>query len=404
MEDKYYLYHKTKQICIFTLEKQDITSCIIDKADINYLPIPLKRILHNKDEFIVSEDDKSIVLNDEGIVLLDYWLSDRKIPINRDNYEKYIKKNNSALLWMLENYAYSLTDCYWVNNESAPINYDKILMFKDNIDNYVSITIQNNHFYKGVNSTLGGQLEKFWYKSNGKVKLCKKIEKPFDVINAREVIASLIYKKQGFRNFCNYEFVKDRADEVVGCKCFSFTNEDTELITAYELLEEYNLTQQDNVYELIPELAAKLGADKTEVEKQMDLESIIDFLILNRDRHQGNIGFLRNSNTLKIQSIAPIYDSGSCKHLEGAYPEDLLNTSINGLYNTEQELLSHIKDFSALDIYKLPSVEEIKAIYDECDYISEKRKQKLLGAYEERIKFIKDKQLENEYSDVEITL
>lgn len=35
MEDKYYLYHKTKQICFFTLEKQDVTSCIIDKANIN---------------------------------------------------------------------------------------------------------------------------------------------------------------------------------------------------------------------------------------------------------------------------------------------------------------------------------------------------------------------------------
>lgn len=33
MEDKYYLYYKTKQICIFALEKQDVTSCIIDNAN-----------------------------------------------------------------------------------------------------------------------------------------------------------------------------------------------------------------------------------------------------------------------------------------------------------------------------------------------------------------------------------
>ena len=93
MEDKYYLYHKTKQICFFTLDKQDITSCIINKANINYLPIPLKRILHNKDEFVSIENDKSIILNDEGLILLDCWLSDREIPVNRDNYNKYIKKN-----------------------------------------------------------------------------------------------------------------------------------------------------------------------------------------------------------------------------------------------------------------------------------------------------------------------
>lgn len=200
MEDKYYLYHKTKQICFFTLKKQDVTSCIIDKANINYLPIPLKRILHNKDEFVSIENDKSIILNDKGLILLDCWLSDREIPVNRDNYNKYIKKNNNALLWMLENYAYSLIDCYWINNENNPINYDEILLLKNNIDNYISIIVNDNHYYKGINSTLGGQLEKFWYKSNGRVKLCKKIEKPFDVINARKVIASLIYTKQGLRN------------------------------------------------------------------------------------------------------------------------------------------------------------------------------------------------------------
>lgn len=75
---------------------------------------------------------------------------------------------------MLENYAYSLIDCYWINNENNTINYDEILLLKDNIDNYISVITNDNHYYKGINSTLGGQLEKFWYKSNGRVKLCKK--------------------------------------------------------------------------------------------------------------------------------------------------------------------------------------------------------------------------------------
>ncbi len=44
------------------------------------------------------------------------------------------------------------------------------------------------------------------------------------------------------------------------------------------------------------------------------------------------------------------------------------------------------------------------SIYDECIYLSEKRKQMLLGYYEERIQFIKNKQLEQFYSDYDITL
>lgn len=394
----YTLMHRNTPILLFKLGRSEVIDCALYENNLIYLPIPLKRILHNKEEFVSKSSDGMLFLNEDGCFLLDNWLSDREIPSNRDNYKKYVPDKKTSLMWMLENYGYSYTDNYWINNLSAVKNYAQILEIKNNIDEHYSIVIDNKHFYRGANSTLGGQLEKYWYKSDGVLKLCKRVEKNFDILNCREIIASLIYQKQGFKNYCNYEFVKDKQGDVIGCKCKAFTNDHMELLTAYDLLEEYNLTQQPNVYELIPDLAAKYDADKYEIEEQLDLETLVDYLILNRDRHQENIGFLRDNNTLQIIKAAPIFDSGSCKFLEAAYPESVENTTINGLYSTESELLSHVKNFSVLDIEKLPSTQELKQIYDQCNFISEQRKQKLLNLFEAKKEHIYKLQQEQQYN------
>ncbi len=37
---------------------------------------------------------------------------------------------------------------------------------------------------------------------------------------------------------------------------------------------------------------------------------ILDFLILNEDRHLGNFGIIRDVNTLEWLDVAPIFDNG----------------------------------------------------------------------------------------------
>lgn len=394
----YKLYHKNKLLLNFEIQNFTPISCQIYIENTKYLPLPLKRIINNKEEFIDKTMSDVYIVNDDGCYLFDYWLSNREVPVNRDNYQKYITNKSSARKWMLENHSCSYTDCYWTKEDSECINYKDILDYLQNIDTYENhITIKEGHeMYKGQNSTLGGQLEKFWYKSGDSLKLCKKTDKLYDVINAREIIASLIYQKQGFDNYCDYKFLYNTTGEVIGCKCQAFTNVNEELIDAYDLLEEYNLTQQDSVYELIPTLAEKYGGDSDEIAKQMDLQTLVDFICMNRDRHQGNIGFLRNSDTMQIIKMAPVFDSGSCKHLEGELPETVGIMKINGLYSTEKELLSHVKDFLVLDVNKLPRVKEISDIYDKCTYISKTRKEKLLELYQQRVNFIKERQLSQE--------
>lgn len=399
--DIYTLKHKDIDVIYFWKNNSEILNAAIIKVAIKYLPLSLKRIIHNTDEFVEQPEDKDFfILNGEGIFLLDNWLSDREIPLSRDNYNAYIKKELTARQWMFENYAMSFTDCYWIEKENDNLTWKDICQKLSEVDHFVNVQDENRH-YKGTNATLGGQLEKFWYKENDTLKLCKKNEPLYDILSAREIIASLIYEKQGMipdKDFCKYDFIYDKNKQPIGVSCNAFTNvfkpgKNTELVTVYELLEEYNLTQQNDVYELIPFLANKYGFDEKEAYDYLDMQTMIDYLIINRDRHQGNIAFLRDADTLEIESAAPI-DSGSCKMLEAEATESLNDTKVNGLYLTDGELLKHVKNVSLLDINKLPSKDEIKDIFDKCINISDERKNKMLSLYEQKKDYIKQLQKE----------
>jgi len=251
--------------------------------------------------------------------------------------------------------------------EEVELTWDKVKLYDSNkIDRLEVIgrSIDNGEMYSGVNATLGGQLEKYWYYSYGNgektLNLAKKTPVINNIITIREIIASKIYEKQGYRNFCKYRYILNRHGQVVGCKCRAFTSEDLEIITAFDLLEEYGKTQCDDIYENIVDFASRYGANKKEIIIQIDLQTLVDYLITNRDRHQNNIAFLRNPNTLKIVGISPIYDSGSSVAMEGEKPLGVTNTTVHNLYNTELDCLKHVVNINTIDIDKLPDIKWIK--------------------------------------------
>ncbi|MBO5469059.1 MAG: hypothetical protein J6A03_04845 [Lachnospiraceae bacterium] len=404
----YMIKHMDMPLVAFTYKKE-VEHAVVNKELSDYLPLPLKRIINSQLEFVAGNRDNLLYVNEDGCWLIESWLNDRETPVNRAQFHKYVKDGMTAKQWMLENHGCSFTDCYWIMREDESLTWDdvKYYNYKD-VDTLQVIMNGHNRMYKGINATLGGELEKFWYISKENdtqtLKLCKKTDKLSDVLNAREVIASLIYQKQGYPYFTDYQFVFDRNHDVVGCKCKAFTSEQKELITAYDLLEEINETQVKAVYERIIEQAISYGGDADQIRNYMDLQTIVDYLILNRDRHQGNIGFLRDSDTLQIISPAPVYDSGSSKYMEQQTPEGITGTTVNGLYDTEDECLSHVTSWDVIDLAKLPKRSELQVIYDQCSNITERRKAELLDLYEGKVEYIKEKMHDRNYlpDDLEI--
>ena len=186
--------------------------------------------------------------------------------------------------------------------------------------------------------------------------------------------------------------MRNRDGIIVGCSCPAFTSEEAELITAYDLLEEYNLTQQEDVYEQIIIRACEYGLEEDRARKYMDIQTLVDYLITNRDRHQGNIGFLRDPDSLHIISPSPVFDSGSSKEKEFEKPEGVYLTTVNGLYPTETECIKHIKNVEAIPCNKLPSDECIYEELKKSSSLSEYRIEMLTKLYSNKVKYLKELQ------------
>ena len=398
---RFMLMHKDIVVSIFEMDGNNVTAWYIPKSANaqNHMPLPLKRIAHYiNGGYIEEETPKAYKINEEGIFYLEQWLSDRAIPINRDNIQKYVR-NKNTIEFMLNNNSASLTDCYWTKEINENIDWNRVKLYgKSSIDKLQVISHNSDcgETYSGINATLGGQLEKYWYYSYTKgtapnLMLAKRTNINDSILNIREVIASKIYELQGYENYCKYNYIRNTYGQIVGCKCRAFTDEQLELITAYDLLEEYGYTQADGIYELIINLAHKYGANITEVRYQLDIQTLVDYLITNRDRHQNNVGFLRNPDTLQIIKIAPIFDSGSSAFMEGVLPLGVENTTVHNLYNTEMQCLQSVYNIKSLNISKLPDIKWVRNEFRKANNFNEYTVNNYLQLYISKIEYLKSR-------------
>lgn len=98
------------------------------------------------------------------------------------------------------------------------------------------------------------------------------------------------------------------------CACKDFTNSNTRLIE-FEKLENASLDSEGEKKDLsdikhIIDLNT-YNIDKETFKKFFWDMFIVDALIGNTDRHNGNFGFIKNIKTEELE-IAPVYDCGSC--------------------------------------------------------------------------------------------
>ena len=387
---RYTLKHKDMICAVFEASDKDVLDCIIFKIAVTHLPLPLKRLVKEgySEEFIETQDDDYFILNEDGCTLMNDWITDRQIPANREMIEEYTEKKYTLRELLFSSYGCSFTDSYWFEPEGERLCWNDIITYRNKFDNL--------YLYAGVikpyqkhNGSLDGQLEKCWVFNGSDVFLRKSVLEQDAILIVRELWASKIYDSIKVVECTSYEVVEESATGIwTTCISKRFTDDDTELITSYDLLEEFNMTQLDSVYDKIIELAVSYGADINQIEQYMDTQCIVDFLITNRDRHQNNIGFLRDNNTLKIISYAPVFDSGSSRLLEGESSESLYNTKVNGLYSTEIECLSHVKDFNRFNLDLLPNREFVKSLLEHT-IISEDRKHAILNLYEQKIEFLR---------------
>ena len=150
-----------------------------------------------------------------------------------------------------------------------------------------------------------------------------------------EYIGSNIFKICGFnvQNTILGKYVFNGKEKIV-CACEDFTDEEHILYEFENLALSANPDKkiETDIYDIMNVIEEiKIIDTITTKEKFWDM-FIIDCLIGNTDRHNGNWGFLFNKKNHEI-TFSPIYDCGSCLNpmLEDEQIEELSNTELRNL-------------------------------------------------------------------------
>ena len=226
-----------------------------------------------------------------------------------------------------------------------------------------------------------------------------------------EYIGSSIFKMSGFdaQNTLLGTYNYNGREKIV-CACEDFTNNENMLYEFENLALSTNPdkkieTEVKDIMEVIDESRM---IDINETKKQFWRMFIIDAIIGNTDRHNGNWGFLVNKVTGKI-SFAPIYDCGSCLNpiiedveIEKINDTELKNLAINS-YSCLKEngkkinYMAYIKKMensecneAIEDVFNKIEIEKIMDFIDDIACISKTRKEFYKAIINQRYKIIEE--------------
>ena len=351
------LMNKKKEVLLAEYnEESKFFDKIYEVYDINYAPYILKSF-YKEDEI----NDTPFRTN------LSEWFRGRGIPSWRDKLDLLLHRLNiNAPSELLDKaFGLSLSDQYWLKPYNTKINYDDINFFDNDFDysefleasfSKNSKTIVSENSLKTPNNTTDGMLKKAWIIENGTRYLLKGGYKNELLQTFNEVLASEICKRLGFNHVT---YALDTYKDTVVSICPCFITKDTELITCYQIRND--MLRNDNIkdYEEYIKVLEEHGISDARI--KMENMYIIDYLIMNEDRHLNNFGIIRDVNTLKWLDVAPIFDNGQSLNIT-YYDNEELHISGEGrlFYEVKpfDEIIKVVKDIKRIDLSKLDGIVE----------------------------------------------
>ena len=384
-----------KNVEVLVAEYDSATSVftrIYEVYDINYAPYILK-------SFYIEDD-----INDTPFrTNLSEWFKGRGIPSWRDKLDLLLHRLNITAPYELLDKAFglSLSDQYWLKPAGSDISYDDINFFDNDFDyaefmeaslsvNSKSITKEAS--LKTPNNTTDGMLKKAWIIDNGTRYLLKGGYKNETIQPFNEVLASEICKRLGFSHV---EYTLDTYKDIVVSKCPCFITKDTELVTCYQIRNDMKRHDSIEDYEEYLKKLEEMGIENAR--EKLENMYILDFIIMNEDRHLNNFGIIRDVNTLKWVDVAPIFDNGQSLNIE-YYDEDEVHISGSGRLFYEikpfDEIIKIVKNLKRIDISKLDGLvewfDDLLHQYQNLTKMSDKRIERLCILLNRQINKLKE--------------
>lgn len=329
---------------------------IYDVFNIDYAPYILN-------SFYVKGDINNTIFRTN----LSEWFKGRGIPSWRDKLDLLLHRLNVNAPCELLNKAFglSLSDQYWLKSSNTNIKYEDINFFDNDFDyaEFMEASLSKNSqiikkisSLKTPNNTTDGMLKKAWIIENNTRYLLKGGYKNDTLQPFNEFLASEICKRLGFNHV---EYTLDTYKDTIVSKCPCFITKDTELITCHQIMNNIKIPNNETYYEEYIKILEEKGIKDARI--KLENMYILDFLIMNEDRHLNNFGIIRDVNTLKWLDIAPIFDNGQSLNIE-YYDEEEMHIRGEGKLFYEiksfDEIIKVVKNIKRININKLENLPE----------------------------------------------
>lgn len=349
---KYLLKNKDTVIAIVNFVPEANAFISIDEwINPNFAPITIKNSIDKKYLNPLKE--------------LNNWYQNRGIPQYRDELNDLLVKLNVDNISELKrnSYALSLSDQYWFHPIEENIEWKDVNFFTNDFHFlefanavFSSLSKTTNDVYSSSpNFSTDGMVKKAWIIDNNIRTLLKGGYKKSRQEPFNELLASMICKELKF-DYVPY-YLKDVNNQIVSA-CPTFIDSNTELISAADIFFSEKINNSINDYNHYISLLEKNGI----LDARIHLENMIvlDYLMLNEDRHMRNFGVIRDVNTLEWIKVAPIYDTGQSLLSQTDYLDMNFNKG-NGKFFTNiqmpfDKIILNVQDLTRYDFQSLFSV------------------------------------------------
>lgn len=294
---------------------------------------------------------------------LNEWWRGRAIPASRAGIQNALLELRlpDTQLLLEKCLGLSLSDQYWICPTGSKLNWEQINFF----ENPFSEDMGNILFGRGSSNskislmspdnTSDGWLKKKWKVIDGKRCLIKGGSGATQQEPYNEVFASRIMERLGIPHVPYSLLVEDNYPYSV---CENFITPDTELISAWYIMHTAKKENHTSVYQHYVNCCDRLGVPG--IRQALDQMIVLDYLIVNEDRHQNNFGVIRHTETLEFIGAAPIYDSGTSLWFDK--PNALINRSLKAVCkpfkNNHEEQIKLVSSFDWIDFTALTDIEE----------------------------------------------
>ena len=374
----YVLMHKNIPVAEMTLDE---ASCYISAIDEiyyeNHVPvgIPVEKGEINR-------------------AALNKWWESRAIPASRYGIREALEELNITTTQKLLDkcFGLSLSDQYWICPKNSNMKWADVNFFdntfSDDVGNILfGMDSENEEIsLMSPDNTSDGWLKKKWKIMDGKRYLVKGGSGTVQQEPYNEVFASRICERLGITHTPYTLLMQEDYPYSV---CENFITPSTELSSAWYITQTKKKPNHISVYQHYLNCCNALGIPN--IEDSLNKMMVLDYLIVNEDRHQNNFGVMRNAETLEWLGAAPVFDSGTSMW----FSKPLSLIKANGkigckpFKNSHEEQIKLVTSFDWLDLSELYGLdEEFREIVKGSLFIDEARADAICFVFRKRVEML----------------